>query len=684
MSGYETTLDNYREQQLKKLISSLNMQYDQWDELNNSRAQFFKENKDPKQLPFIRDVVSESWIRTKRYGLSPDTPISNKMALKSSLLEKVLKDNRRFLETVLPLLHETLLLLNKTTPFSVGILDRNAIMLFLHNFPLRKISKPGMVLSEEKVGTSAHSICLETGEPAFIIGPEIYNQVLQYSKLVCAVPIHNDNGEVIAAFVAPYYKSFKYTKEEKEFLSRLVTWQFLTAKRLEDAVRQNNHNFIISIDNSFLNTAMSLVNEGIVLINRNGMIERVSIGGEKIIGLNNDQAKGRHYSDIIGDIPLISKSVDGTLRIPRSASDVVIRKGKKNYLLKIKPISNYEPATTDGAVIHISELRSSNDAGQRVDELQAIYTFEDIYGDSAEIVKTKHIAKKIAPNLGSVLLTGESGTGKELFAHAIHKEYRPYSPFVAINCAAIPKGLIESELFGYEGGSFTGAERKGRAGKIELVNGGTLFLDEIGDMPLELQPVLLRVLEDKRVMRVGGSKYIPVNFRIIAATNKDLYEVVKRKEFREDFYFRLAAFKIAIPPLRNRGTDIIHLAQYFVAKYCAQLNRPVLEMEPEVYGKLLEYPWPGNVRELKNCVLWAVSMAEEKIRLDDLPEEIKNGSSDGSSGLPRSIQEIEKQAIQETMAYCKNNVCDASKILGMARPTLYRKLKDIGFHKGKQ
>ncbi len=225
-------------------------------------------------------------------------------------------------------------------------------------------------------------------------------------------------------------------------------------------------------------------------------------------------------------------------------------------------------------------------------------------GESHVFKRTVTLAERFAKSPENILLIGESGTGKELFAQAIHNVYCPQGPFMAVNCAAMPRELIESELFGYEGGSFTGAERAGRPGKIELAHGGTLFLDEIGDMPLELQAVLLRTLEDKQVMRVGGSRYKKVDFRLIAATNKSLLTMVRENQFREDLYFRISVLAIDIPPLRERNDDISLLSNFFVENYCRKMGWNIPEITPLAQSRINSYGWPGNVRQLQNAMIY--------------------------------------------------------------------------------
>ncbi|MGE5543353.1 MAG: sigma-54 interaction domain-containing protein, partial [Bacillota bacterium] len=250
------------------------------------------------------------------------------------------------------------------------------------------------------------------------------------------------------------------------------------------------------------------------------------------------------------------------------------------------------------------------------------------------------------------------------------------------------------ELFGYEGGAFTGAERRGRTGKLELANGGTLFLDEIADMPLQLQPVLLRALEEKKVMRVGGTRYIPVNFRLIAATNQNLHELVERGLFRSDLYYRLKVLKIDIPALRERASDIIELAQHFISSTANKQGMPRPTLSDLAKLCLLNYHWPGNVRELENAILYAINVCEDGvIRLQDLPEEITSGfeltlpenrdskldPSQPASNL--SIRDVERIMISQTLEQTNHNISEAAALLGMSRSTLYRKIKDYNLLK---
>jgi transcriptional regulator with PAS, ATPase and Fis domain len=319
------------------------------------------------------------------------------------------------------------------------------------------------------------------------------------------------------------------------------------------------------------------------------------------------------------------------------------------------------------------------------------FNFESIKGDSSEMIKAREIAKRFASSSANILLIGESGTGKELFAQAIHNKDRPAGPFIVLNCGAIPKNLIESELFGYDSGAFTGAKKNGNSGKFELAQGGTLFLDEIGDMPIESQAVLLRVLENKQVMRIGGKEYKTVDFRLVAATNKNLKFLVENGQFREDLYYRLSVLEVTIPPLRQRETDIITLAELFVRKHCSNRRSRIPEISKDAKVKLMQYCWPGNVRQLENVMIYAVNMLDTNVILPrHLPDEIiknkirqqeeKNSCSVGMQKTNDviSIKEAEKNAIENALIRLGNDKVLAAEVLGISVSTLYRKLKIFG------
>lgn len=308
------------------------------------------------------------------------------------------------------------------------------------------------------------------------------------------------------------------------------------------------------------------------------------------------------------------------------------------------------------------------------------YTFDSIRGTSGPIIALKEAARKAAQTDLPILLTGESGTGKELFAQAIHQaSSRHRNPSIHINCAAIPKDLFEAELFGYAAGAFTGAKSGGKPGKFELADGGTLFLDEIGEMPLELQPKLLRVLEDKLFERVGGTRMLKSDFRIIAATNRDLELMVKQKEFREDLYYRLNVVSLPIPALRERRGDIIPLSRHLLSKIAESYPGSCYELTPAAEKILDAYHWPGNIRELLNVLeRTAFTIEGNCIEACDLPFYLSRPSvaalSRGQWDLAAVVAEAEREALRKALELTGNNKAQAAKLLGIHRTVLYKKM----------
>lgn len=308
-------------------------------------------------------------------------------------------------------------------------------------------------------------------------------------------------------------------------------------------------------------------------------------------------------------------------------------------------------------------------------------SFDEIIGTSKKLLRVKEDAKAFSSSSSNILIQGESGTGKEVFAYAIHRESKfSKGPFVAINCAAIPDNLLESELFGYEEGSFTGAVKGGRAGKFEIANNGTLFLDEIGELPIHLQPKILRAIQERKIQRVGAQGYKDVNIRIIAATNRNLSKMIESGEFREDLYYRLSVIPISIPPLRERIEDVPDLLEYFLNMYKEMLNRPsIMGFDDFSLRALEEYKWPGNVRELQNAVEYSVNRCKSQwISLDDLPDRVFEKHKT-ETGTPMALADLEREAILGAVAYygsSKEGKMQAAKVLGISLATLYRKLNE--------
>ncbi len=339
----------------------------------------------------------------------------------------------------------------------------------------------------------------------------------------------------------------------------------------------------------------------------------------------------------------------------------------------------YKPIDADllGFIVNRAyRLREIEDENQRLHVTGGDSSLEGVITGSPEMLKVCSTVEKVAPSDATVLILGESGTGKELIARSVHAmSGRADSKIVAINCAAIPENLLESELFGYEKGAFTGAVKQTQ-GKIELANGGTLFLDEIGDMPLALQAKLLRFLQERVIERVGGRQEIPVDVRVICATHKDLPQLAREKEFREDLYYRISEISIRIPALREREGDTLLLARVFLEKFSKSIGKQQHRFSKESLAAIEAYPWPGNVRELENRVKRAVIMAEHKqISVSDL-ELGGAGLDDTRTFNLREIREqAERQAIVRAMGHVGGKISQASELLGVSRPTMYDLIK---------
>jgi DNA-binding NtrC family response regulator len=350
-----------------------------------------------------------------------------------------------------------------------------------------------------------------------------------------------------------------------------------------------------------------------------------------------------------------------------------MKQGAYDYI--IKPFDPDDLEHTIRNAVERKKLVSENQQLRtKIDELNLLH---EIVGTSPAMRRLLEQVAMVSASDTTVLIRGESGTGKELIARAIHANSdRRYMPIVVVNCGALSEGILESELFGHEKGAFTGAQYR-RKGKFEMADGGTLFLDEIGDVGLKTQVDLLRVIEEKKISRVGGNAEIPVNFRLIAATNKNLESMIGEGQFREDLYYRINVFSLTIPPLRERCEDIPLLADHFLTKFARSMNRPVAGISSAASQILKEHEWPGNVRELQNALERAVLVCKsEKIEPEDLPLHLNhtNGAAVG-----KSLAEIERQHIARTLQESGWNVYQAARLLEIDRVTLYNKIKKYGF-----
>jgi transcriptional regulator with PAS, ATPase and Fis domain len=671
---------------MQKNISSIHqphfMTREIWEKTLSCKKSLLETGKLPGDCHFVRKEVRDSWIRSLFFGVNPNAD-NPKRELDKKEYENIINSNRLLLEVAEPILDSFDKLANMsdyelhlTNPQGVILLSKGRLDSLL------KQERLYCVQDEQVCGTRAHSLAARLGGPVQLVGPENYLFSSQNDICTCA-PIWDEHKQILGVVSLLIREStIPWSKETHIIQAHSMGWvnSIAMAIGLQLQLQYNNYR---------LEATLSSVDEGIIMIDNSGIIFTVNEEGANVLGQPLNTLQGKNLSSFLkNDSSLLSLILSGT-NVQYVEDITITPKGERSYLFSSCSISDGKYDFNGGAVIRINSVKKLNSfAANQTNSSQNIY-FNNILGESKSIIEAKKRALSFAKSEENILLLGETGTGKEIFAHAIHNASRPNGPFIAVNCAALPHSLVESELFGYESGSFTGAERKGRLGKIELANNGTLFLDEVGDMPLDLQSVLLRVLEDKQVMRIGGNIYRKVDFRLIAATNCNLSQLVKEKQFRADLYYRLFTFKIDIPSLAAREGDIMLLATHFLKVYCEKMGYEGMEISPAVANILKKYPWPGNVRQLEKTIIFAATLSTSGIiEVENLPEEIRTyeyqvtlGPDDKQIEQAKvaltvgSMKEMEKTAISQALIQVGNDKTKAAAILGIGLSTLYKKMK---------
>ncbi len=498
-------------------------------------------------------------------------------------------------------------------------------------------------------------------------------------------PIKVNNDEVIGAV-----SLIAFNEEQKRTLCAAPNNHLEFIGRMADLIgskvaeREMVAEKIVMVNQ--LQALVDSVHEGVLALDQEGVITHFNRSAEKMFGIKKKEVIGKNLKHLMPSVPLLDVMHGGKGFTSREIFFNFMNK-QLHFVSTAKPIKA-EDKRIVGVVASFRDFSETQQLAYQIVNRQNSITFNNIVGQSKAIQQVKEKARKIAGSNSTVLIVGESGTGKEVFARAIHSA-SPHShkPFIAINCGAIPEPLLESELFGYDEGAFTGAKRGGKPGKIELASGGTLFLDEIGNMSLYLQAKLLRVLQEKQIERVGGTKVIPVDIRIIAATNSDLRSMVEKGQFREDLYYRLSVIPLEIPPLRQRKDDILLLLDYFARRYSKLMDKNIRGFTHSAQEICLKYPWPGNVRELVNAVEYAINLEEgthitaeslpPRMREDTNKREVFKKSAHGENKIPK-LAELEREAIVralEEYGWTEEGKQQAADALGISRATIYRKIQ---------
>ena len=620
----------------------------------------------------LRPEVANSWERCRNLSVNPfqeSDSCVNQLELRERLYNKqhLVKIARPFMDNLYNFVKGSgfQVVLTDEQGFLLEVLGDNEIVSRTQHVHLC----PGGNWSEAVKGTNAIGTAIIEKRPVQIYAWEHYCQPHHF--LTCsAAPIFDQDGEMAGVLDI----SGDYRVANAHTLGMVVA----AVNAIENQFRLLKATDKLYMAYRYSNALLENMSDGLISINNNGIVTEINTKGGEIFGVNPVLVKGKHVDQIYNAratiLQVLSEGIEYEDR------EIIIEKmGKKIY--SSASLLRDDTGGIIGAVAVFREMNNRQPVKRPTILHSNRYTFDDIIGESPALAAAKEWARLAAASSSTVLISGESGTGKELFAQSIHNASpRREHQFIAINCAALPENLIESELFGYEEGTFTGAKRGGQAGKFEIADGGTIFLDEIGDMSLNVQAKLLRVIQEKMVARIGAAGERPVDIRIIAATHKDLNEEVQQGNFRQDLYYRLNVLELRIPSLRERIEDLPLLTRYLVQKISTRLNRNTPRIDDCFSIKIQSHDWPGNIRELENVLERAIiRTGADGILTPDLLELQRHEPLPvaGATTTPiKSLREAEKDIISGALSFYQGNIQKAAAKLGIGRNTLYRKMKD--------
>jgi transcriptional regulator with PAS, ATPase and Fis domain len=631
-----------------------------------------------------REIIKKSHQRCEEYGVNKEQIFPSRI-LKGNEVSSHLARNEYLLRVAAPfmeIIHETV----SDSGFFILLTDNEGCILRSVGDPdiIAESEKLNMVVGaymhEKNIGTNAMGTAISEAQPIQVTAAEHF--ISAYHRWTCsAAPIHNNDGEIIG--------TLNLTGESHLVHPHTLGLVVAAVRAIENQIKAEHAQEKLNEAFSYMKSIIESVSAGIMALDINGNIKTINNWACSMLNLEKKNMLNKHiekllphWKDIIERFKRGETYMDMETNFP-------INGNKERHDLSAYPIVDKSDEII-GMVLVIKGMQKIFNLVNKYTGMRAHYNFDDIIGESPEFSQVIEHAEKISSSTSTVLLMGESGTGKELIAQSIHNASpRKNSVFIAVNCGALPKNLIESELFGYEEGAFTGSKKGGHAGKFELANGGTIFLDEIGEMPLDMQVNLLRVLQEGYVTRVGGTKNIPVNVRVIAATKKNLVDELQKGTFREDLFYRLSVIPLFIPPLRKRGNDKLALFNYFLKVKAQKLSKPIPSVSGELLSQISVYNWPGNVRELENYVENIVNFnghssfsiinpivdqQKEKEVLSDQNQAIENGMhNDDFANM--TLEEIEKLTIKECFDKLEGNITQVSRKLGISRTTLYSKMK---------
>jgi transcriptional regulator with PAS, ATPase and Fis domain len=625
--------------------------------------------------PAVRCLVLDSWKRSRQSGLSPQMFPIKKAPPANISSDDVFNTINTQLNFLLKIVGENarlgIILCNNSGEI-INILNAEpTIGELLDSVGLRK----GIILSEDSAGTNAISLAMINKGAVICYGAEHYLQKL-HSLGGAAAPIYDIDGSP-KGFIALYCVLPEMNVRILKGLLVLLIYFFDQQTRLQRS--KNLHDQL----KKQITCMFKDDQKAMLLVTPAGYMRQINPAAMKLLEVSDKQNEEKSPDALANFTPSIKEISRCAIPNKEIALEIQLSKKRLQVICERTPLFS-ETDEFLGSLLVFNEQTVKHSSK---DVPKARFHFADILGNSPLLKHSKELALKAADTSVNVFLHGASGTGKEMFAHSIHNASdRSEYPFVAINCAAIPREIAESELFGYAPGAFTGAKKDGNIGKLEAADKGTIFLDEIGDMPIELQAKLLRLLESRTITRIGDSREQPINIRVIAASNRDIPELIDAEKFREDLYYRLNVISLNLPPLNDCREDIPVLAESFVSHFNEIMGKKVPGIKDEIMEHFKSYSWPGNIRELKNAIEFAVMLnsGEDAIAWKDLPgklrtdllyREINTPVSDPFGQERREIQNSEKALYEKAIILSRNNMSRAAKYLNISRSTLYRKLK---------
>lgn len=623
----------------------------------------------------IREEVAESWKRCLFvHKLDPYAP-KQPIRLSQEEIAKRLQRNSALMDYARPFL-QVLESAVKGSGFIITLSDSDGYVLDVHgDEEIREMASannylPGCCRTEEEVGTNAIGLSLLLRKAIQITGCEHF-KAGHHSWTCSSSPVFSPEKELLGTITL----SGKSVGIHRHTLGMVLS----AAKAIENKIGEDKLLSEKTKLGCYLDSLLDSISEGIIAVTKDGKITHINHIAEKMLGFSKKDLLGKSLRSEINLNYKVWEEILGEIHVSDLEVSVNVS-GKHNFfILSTRPIKMEKRIV--GKILILTEKQRVHELIQRFAGNNARFTFGDIKGKNWQLLRQIELAKIASKTDSRILLVGESGTGKELFAQAVHNEsMRKNGPFVAVSCAAVPRDLIEAELFGYKQGAFTGSRKGGQIGKFELSDQGTLFLDEISSMPLEMQAKILRVLQENEVIRLGDNEPRKIDVRVIAATNKDLLEEVKNKNFREDLYFRLNVIEIAIPPLRDRIEDLSELIEHILKHIANELGMDSIMISEDAVRILGSYHWPGNVRELENYLERAsVTCGDGLIKPEHLPSRLINNLTVPKALVNKvmTLKEEEKALILRTLRECKWNVSESARKLQISRSTMHRRIKAL-------